>query len=394
MNPTDTITERISSLHAQEYDALPDVIVAAPSIVRLLGEQLIETEGLYIALPLDMYAAVAISARKDTSVRFFSADINERKRTNLSNLKYKREDRWANLVKCAFFAFQHQTHLEHGYNITITGNIPHNLGFGASKALVCAAIAAVANLVGCACSPCELEKIALKLDTEYFERRAVLAEYTALVQARADSMLYIDEAKEWVEPLPYLFSDYILVFTDSKVPRVPIDNEIESRIGDFQHVVQRLRKGQRRLRDIDMEELDEYTGIIPESTRRHCMFMLEEIQRIRELREAAGTRDLAAAGRLINKSQAGLRNHYEISCPEVDWLIKRALEIDGVLASRMVGKGFGGCTLTIMQASAKADYLKRLEEYERIFGFKPVYWEAQCGNGLNMYTPSFSGTEA
>lgn len=391
MNSTENVTERIASIHIQEYDSTPDIIVSAPAMVRLLGEQLLEAEGLYIALPLDMYVTLAISARKDSSVRFFAADINERKRTNLSNLKYKKEDRWANLVKAAFFIFSHTSHYEHGFNVTITGTIPHNLGFGSSKALVCAALAAVSNLVGKPCSAGELEKLALSLDHDYFDRRSVRAEYTALVQARADSMLYVDGAKDWVEPLPFLFSDLVMIFTDSKVPRVPIDSEIETRAHDFHKVLNTIQNGYRRLRDVDLEDLEEYTGLIPESSRRHCMFMLEEINRIKEMREAAAVKDVAAIARVINKSQAGLRNYYEISCPEVDWLIKRAQEIDGVLASRMVGKGFGGCTLSIMRAEAKAEYIKRLEEYERIFGFKPVAWEVHCGGGLSISTPGLLG---
>jgi galactokinase len=84
----------------------------------------------------------------------------------------------------------------------------------------------------------------------------------------------------------------------------------------------------------------------------------------------------------MNKSQAGLRNNYEISCPEIDWLVKRALEIDGVLTSRMIGKGFGGCTLSVMRSAALPEYLSRLEEYERIFGFKPNALEIFIGAGM------------
>jgi len=388
MNPIDNYVEQISSLHIQEYDDAPDVIVSAPAIIRLLGEQLVEIEGMYIALPLDMKTVIAVSARKDTSIRFFAADINERKRTNITNLRFKREDRWANHVKAAFYAFFSAATPDHGYNVTILGNIPHGLGFGSSESLVCAAIWAVANVTGQVRSPEDVVRMASKLEIEYFEKDAPQADYTALVQARPSSMLYVDGGKDWVEPLPFLFADCLMVFTDSRVPRVPIDKEIAKRSNDSHNIVQLLGKEKRRLRDIDLEEFDEYTGLIPESARRHSIFMIEEIQRIREARDAAANKDLLAFSRLINKSQAGLRNYYEVSCPEIDWLVKRALEIDGVLASRMIGKGFGGCTLTIMRPDTKSEYLKRLDEYERIFGFKPQYWEAQCGSGLSTYVPS------
>jgi galactokinase len=82
----------------------------------------------------------------------------------------------------------------------------------------------------------------------------------------------------------------------------------------------------------------------------------------------------------MNRSHEGLRDLYEVSCPEVDWLVKRALEIDGTLCSRMTGKGFGGCTITFIKRGAIEEYKKRLEEYERIFGFRPAIRETELGD--------------
>jgi len=140
--------------------------------------------------------------------------------------------------------------------------------------------------------------------------------------------------------------------------------------------------GSRRLRDYSIDELDEYMGLMPERVRRHCAFYVEEVQRVREAKEAAAHGDLASFSKILNKSQASLRNSYEISCPEIDWLVKRALEIDGVLASRMIGKGFGGCTLSILDDAAIDGYKARLDEYERIFGFKPSALEISVGAGM------------
>ncbi|HRZ65894.1 MAG TPA: galactokinase, partial [Spirochaetia bacterium] len=94
--------------------------------------------------------------------------------------------------------------------------------------------------------------------------------------------------------------------------------------------------------------------------------------------------DAAAFGRTVNKSHSSLRNLYEVSCPEIDWLAKRATEIDGVLCSRLTGKGFGGCTLSVMSEAALAEYRKRLEDYERIFGFRPVVYETRIAGGLRV----------
>jgi len=105
-----------------------------------------------------------------------------------------------------------------------------------------------------------------------------------------------------------------------------------------------------------------------------------------EAEEALARQDSASFGRIMNKSHTSLRNHYEISCPEVDWLVKRSLEIDGILCSRMTGPGFGGCIVSVMQTEALDEYRKRLEEYERIFGFKAQIYETSINGGMKVIT--------
>jgi galactokinase len=94
--------------------------------------------------------------------------------------------------------------------------------------------------------------------------------------------------------------------------------------------------------------------------------------------------DFPALSKIIYHSHESLRDLYEVSCPEIDWLVKRAQEIDGVLGSRMTGAGFGGCTYTFLKEDAIAEYKKRLEDYERIFGFHPVVYEVRPSTGTRL----------
>ena len=133
-----------------------------------------------------------------------------------------------------------------------------------------------------------------------------------------------------------------------------------------------------------MSELDDLMGILPESVRRRCIHIVEETARVLEAEDALSRQDAPAFGRIVNKSHASLRNHYEISCPEVDWLVKRSLEIEGVLCSRMTGPGFGGCVVSVMKADAREEFMKRLEEYERVFGFKAHVYETAITGGMKL----------
>ncbi|HUW70767.1 MAG TPA: galactokinase family protein [bacterium] len=382
MNTVTFETANIAKLHHMEYETMPEVVVSAPGIVRLLGEHTTDADGLVLAFPFNRRVTIAFSSRHDSSIRFFAADLNERKRTNLSNLKFKREDRWANYIKAEIASIAERNTVR-GFNITISGDVPQGLGLGSATALQCAAAWAVCLVSGHEPVAENIARSIVETDKAYFERSSKSADYLATLAAKASSFSYIDALKGTAESIPSVLRDVQLILTDSRVPRPPLDSELRQRSNDCATGLSiMVGSGSRRLRDYTIDELDEFMGIMPERVRRHCAFIVDEAQRVREAREAALHADMASFAKAMNKSQAGLRNNYEISCPEIDWLVKRALEIDGIMASRMIGKGFGGCTLTLAQAGAAEEYRSRLEEYERIFGFKPSALEISVGTGM------------
>lgn len=383
MNQVQAKKTHIAQLHRAEYETMPDIVVSVPGMIRLLGEHTVDGDGFMVAFPMDRRVSVAISQRRDSSVRFYAADLNERKRTNLSNLKFKREDRWANLIKPSIAELVGDSSISKGYNVTVSGDVPQSLGLGSATALRCAAAKAVYLASGFDHGPDETARSIAEADRSFFEKQAKPAWYLASLASRSGEMVFVDALKETVESLPPGFGDNALLLTDSRVPRPPQDGELAQREADCAAGLAVMNgSGQQRLRDFDNDDLDEYMGLMPERVRRHCAFFVEEAQRTREARDALAHLDVASFAKAVNKSQAGLRNSFEISCPEIDWLVKRAMEIDGVLAARMIGRGFGGCTLVALRQSAVSEYIARLEEYERIFGFKPSVLEISIGAGM------------
>lgn len=379
-----TASADISHLHRNEYEVQPDVLVSAPGVVKLLGEHTLAQGGALMAIPLDRRLSVAVSARRDSSLRLYAADLNERKRTNLSNLKYRREDRWANAFKAALAYFFGPDGPSRGYNVTIAGDIPQGLGLGSQAALSCACARAAAMLAGADSSDDAVAKAVGSINKEYYESPVTDRTYLATIRSRSSLVLFVDAAKRSYENLPSPFGASVLALTDSKVPRLPVGQELAERENDCQRGLSILGgKGPLGLRAYGVSDLDEMMGQMPELVRRHCTFFIEEALRVKEARQAVKEGDLPTLGKVMNKSQAGLRNHYELSCPEIDWLVKRALELPGTLCSRMTGPGFGGCTISLMDGQTMEEYVKRLEEYERIFGFKPLAWTVNLGEGMS-----------
>ncbi len=374
----------IFAIHLAEYESPPICAASAPAIVKFLGEHTSAEDGIVMAAALDFEMRVAVSLRKDSSLRFFAADFGERKRASAGSLKYKREDRWANHVKSVFDYFSRIYDFQgRGVNFTICGDIPQGLGLGISAAINLATALALKNLFGFAVKNDELAELACKAQSSFMEKPVPLYDYLTATAPGSRTISIIDLRTARRRAVQFLDGSWDILLTDSKVPRASAESELKQRVDDCQRCLRYISpKGGRTLRDVRMSELDDLMGSLPESVRRRCMHVVEETSRIVEAEEALAKADAPTFGRIMNKSHSSLRNHYEISCPEIDWLVKRSLESDGALCSRMTGPGFGGCIISVMKPLAKEEYRRKLEEYERIFGFKAQIYETSISGGL------------
>jgi galactokinase len=362
------------------------VVGEAPGRLHLLGEHGEPGAGLYLSCAIDRCIRVAVSLRKDNSLRFFAADLGERKRTTLVNLKYKREDRWANHIKVAIHVFAELGFPVKGLNFTLAGDIPQQVGLASSSAIEMAAAMALRGFFQAGVHDRELIERLSAARVVFFGKSANFVDYLVQMNAKKDQFLVTDEVSQEVKRIKSPLARYRILLMDSKVPRMGVEDELKQRRHDLKKGLSLLSKKREgaSFRDHGTADLVESMGSLPEEIRRRSMHVVQEIRRVYDAVEALKNADLPALSRIILHSHESLRDLYEVSCPEVDWLVKRAQEIEGVIGSRMTGQGFGGCTYTILQEKAVEEYRGRLEDYERIFGFHPVFYEVRPATGSRV----------
>ncbi|MCL2834222.1 MAG: galactokinase [Treponema sp.] len=382
----------IGPIHRNEYGlndrsgSEPVAIAEAPGRIHYMGEHGEPDAGLFLSSAIDRYIRAAVSFRKDNSIRFFASDLGERKRTTLVNLKYKREDRWANYIKVAIYIFAEMGYPVKSLNFTIAGDIPQQVGLASSSAIETASATALRGFFKANISDKDLIKKLTAAKTAFFEKPASPVDYLIALSAKKDQFLIVDEINSEVKRIKSPLAKYKLLIMDSKVPRFGVDEELRQRRRDIKKGLEQLSNNRQgaTFRDYAAGDLVESMGHLPEEIRRRSMHIVQEIRRINDAEDSIRKPDLPLLSRLIYNSHESLRDLYEVSCPEIDWLVKRAQEIDGALGSRMTGQGFGGCTYTFIKESAVDEYKKRLEDYERIFGFHPVIYETRPAPGARM----------
>jgi len=380
----------IGQVHQTEYELDNGrsliAIAESPGRIHFLGDQGDPAAGFFLSGAIDRYIQVAVSPRKDNSFRFFAADLGERKRSTLINLKFKREDRWANYIKSAIFLFIELGYSIKGLNFSFCGDIPQQVGFASSTAIETAAAVALKSLLRVQINDMFLAQKLHEAHTRFFGNAASLADYQICLLARKDQFLFVDVSAQEVTKIKSPFSRFRFLLVDSRVPRLGTESEHSARRADtskgLELLTQKLEGDS--FKDFASTDLLEALGNFPEQIRRRSLHIVEEIRRVKDGCDALQRSDLASLSKIIFHSHESLRDLYEISCPEIDWLVKRAQEIEGAAGSRMTGHGFGGCTYTIIRRELVDEYKKRLDDYERIFGFRPAIYEVKLATGARV----------
>jgi galactokinase len=381
----------IGPIHRTEYElendrSEPVIIAEAPGRVHYLGEHGEPKAGLFLSSAIDRYIRIAVSGRKDSSLRFYAADLGERKRATLINLKYKREDRWANYIKVAIHLFAELGFPVKGLNFTVIGDIPQQVGLASSSAIEAASVVALKGYFHANITERDLMFRLCASKESFFGVSLSPVDYLIAFSARKDQFLVVDEKGFKVKRIKSPLGKYKLIIMDSRVPRMGVEEELKQRQADIKKALDILsqKKQGSSFRDFAATDIVESMGNLPEEIRRRSLHIVQEIRRVKDADESLKRADLPFFTKIISHSHESLRDLYEVSCPEIDWLVKRAQEQQGVLASRMTGQGFGGCTYTFMREDSVDEFKKRLDDYERIFGFHPVIYEMKLASGCKL----------
>lgn len=378
----------IGECHEKEYGCRPDAAASVPGRFHLLGEHTWFAGGNTLSMATDFRLSVSISSRQDSGFRIYFATTGERKKVSASNLKYRREDRWVNSLKAVISAFLEHGEDVPGMNIAIQSEIPPNTGLGVPNAMKVGLALALRRFLSAGKRKKFSDRVLLSLveraNTHFLNIHPHRADLFCALYAKPGSCIKTDFRNHSYEYAAFPADKYAVVLVDSRVPRIFAREELELRIQECIRAYEIVCGSQDAPADFALLEnnsLREMPGL-PESVRRRAAFILDEAGRVDRALRLLKSKDYAAFSKLVTHSHEGLRDRFEISCPELDWIVKRALEFSSpenpdLVCARMTGRGFGGCAYVILPAAQVPAFAARLEDYERIFGFRPQHYRVQ-----------------
>lgn len=387
----------VNDAHETEYEVLPEITVSAPGRFHLIGEHswFFKDKTLSMAVNLPVY--VAVSPRDDATLRFYFPQLNERKRSNLTSLKFRKEDRWANAIKAIVYGFTSGGFDMKGMSFTVYSDILPSAGFGITTAIKIGTAVAVNALLGLHCSDAQILQVIERGNKLFLNTGNFLADNFSALFSKAGTLLLTNHSKASYEHIPFPFDDKVIMLTDARVPRIStwnkdtmLEPENALLLGDLKEKKTNVYGGWTY--NSDPTEVNEVLSVVSEDMRRRLLCIMYEHNNILLAADGIQKKDFGMFARAINRSHESMRDLYEISCPEIDWILKRVGELEPnledvrnpVTCGRITGKGFGRCLYAIIRRQDVDSYQRNIKDYERIFGFHPLTYEVHPSDGVHI----------
>ena len=326
------------------YGRKPDVIAEAPGRVNLIGEHIDYSEGFVLPFAIADRTYAAIAARQDGLVRVASHQRRERIFSiDINDVKPGSKGDWEKYVLGVIWSLG----LNQGVDILVDGNVPAGAGLSSSAALECSVAVGLNELFSLNLSAPELARATQKAENDYVGMPCGIMDQSVSLMGKAGSALLLDCRDLTTEPIPFdvASAGLELLIIDTQAHHALVDGGYAQRRADCESVVAKL--GLVSLRHLTLNELEAARGQLTEIEYLRARHAVTEISRVMDAVAALRASDFQTLGALINGSHQSLRDDYAVSCPELDVAVSAAIAA-GALGSRMVGGGFGGSAIALV----------------------------------------------
>jgi len=360
-------------------------IYRAPGRVNLIGEHTDYNDGFVLPAALELATFAAVATRPDRKLRVRSLLMDEAREFDLDEAEPQPRKEWSDYVRGVALMLMRAGHNLTGVDMLLDGNVPLGSGLSSSAALEVSVGYALLSAAGSAVDLTALALIGQRAENEFVGMRCGIMDQFIACHGAAGKALLID-CRSLDSRLVPIDPKARLVICNTMVHHEHVASEYNTRRRDCERGVELLRPVLpeiRALRDVSRAELERYAGRLPEVVYRRCKHVVTENDRTERAAAALEEGDLALAGRLMAESHKSMRDDFEITVPEVDRMVELNAAVPGVYGARMTGGGFGGCTISLVEAGAVERFTATVAPaYQAATGLTPVIFASSPGAGV------------
>ncbi|MDY0907676.1 galactokinase [Pedobacter sp. CFBP9032] len=378
--------ERLKKAFKDVFQTEP-ILVKSPGRINIIGEHTDYNDGFVMPAAINKAIYVAVSKRDDDEIHLYSESYQAAYQSSVAAIE-KSELSWANYVLGVADQLVKRGHKIAGFNVYLDGNVPLGAGLSSSAALECATAFAIDHLNNLQISQMDLALISQKAEHVFAGVNCGIMDQFASVFGKKDHAVLLDCRSMEYEYIPLKLDGYKLVLFNTNVKHSLADSAYNKRRSQCEQGVAWIKSHHAEvnsLRDADLMMLKTYVEPKDSDVYQKCKYVVEEIARIQQAAETLKQGDLVALGKLMLETHEGLSKEYEVSCKELDFLVDYVKNLDYVLGARMMGGGFGGCTINIVKDEEIYTLISDISTlYSNEFGLSLDAYIVETANGSEL----------
>ena len=342
----------------ETFGAEPDLVAAAPGRVNLIGEHIDYSEGFVLPFAIKDRTLAAARKRDDSIVRIASVQRRNKIVTvDIKDVKPGLKGEWERYALGVLWSMG----VTSGVDLMIDGHVPLGAGLSSSAALECSVATAMNHLFDMGFSLEELARLTQRAENQYVGVPCGIMDQSVSLMATNGFALLLDCRDLSTRNIPFDVASHglELLIIDTQAHHALTDGGYAERRASCESVAAKLSI--KSMRELTMEQLDSSRHLITETEYIRARHAVTEMKRVLDCVEALSIGDFVKVGQLINASHVSLRDDYTVSCPELDTAVDASLAA-GAMGSRMVGGGFGGSAIALIQASKTTQTIRAVEK--------------------------------
>jgi galactokinase len=381
--PIESLVTKAKDALLSRYGVLSTTFAVAPGRVNLIGEHIDYCDGFVLPFAIGRHIAIAAAPNGTSEARVATSFDTEGAVIPTDGPQEISDPKWSNYLRGVIEGFRLRGIEVPGFDAFIVSSLPVGAGLSSSAALECAAATLLESLTGTLLGTREKALLAQKAEHDFAGVPCGIMDQFASAFGKEDQLILIDCRSYATEMVPFADPALTILVSNTKVSHELSDGGYAARRKSTEDGLAAI--GKPSWRDVTAADLEGAAGKMDAVTFRRGRHVVGEIARTISAAAALKAGDFPTLGGLMYASHDSLRDDFEVSCPELDHLVKTARGLDGVIGARMTGGGFGGSTVTLCEAAKAAAIAAALvESYEAEFGFAPEIFATRPAEGARL----------
>jgi len=385
----DILIKNTTSYFKETFGSEPSRIVLSPGRINIIGEHIDYNDGYVLPAAIDKVICFAFEKNNTNTSRVIAMDLNDEFEIDVTSDIKLDDNAWTNYIRGVINQLKINGFKFEGVNCVFSSNIPVGSGLSSSAALECGFIFGMNELFNLNIKPVDIALLGQKAEHWVGIKCGIMDQFSS-VMGLEDKVIKID-----CRTLEYTyhdanFTDYSLILFDSNVKHSLMTsayNERRQQCEEGIAIVKANFPEIKSFRDCTEQTIIDLKDKMSHDVFRRSLFVVKEINRVIQACEALDNGKIELLGELMFATHEGLSKDYEVSCEELDLLVDLAKAEPAVIGSRLMGGGFGGCTINLVKKGHEEEIkTKFAKRYNEAFGIELKIYDVKIGNGTSLYT--------